>query len=128
MATATALISLGNPAETAKRIGYEQVSITTTAAATQGSGQLVGPGNKLVSAISHANTGSITLPVRAEIGDEIIITNVTGSALTLNVYPPTGERITGVAVNTNVAAFGDNLARNFIKVAAGRWASWLTVA
>jgi hypothetical protein len=97
MATTEALMALGMGAELAKRVGYEPGALTTTATATQGSGALIGPGNKIVALTSHSNTGSVTLPTAMEQGDQIVIENI--SANTANLYPPTGGIINGNSAN-----------------------------
>ena len=130
MATADALIGLGMPAESAIRLGYQQVSVTTTAA-TQGSagGILNGPGNKIVSATFASAGHAITLPAAAEIGDEIIISNVTANAGL--IFPPSGGNIDGEGTNEDVAMAAQGSAGSiqlFVKLSATRWGSWKNIA
>lgn len=128
MATANSLINLGNPPETAKRIGFQPVSVTTSGT-TQGSGTgvLRGPGNKIVNVTSHAAGGAVTLPSDAEVGDEIIVHNL-GAANTCVVFPPTGGSINAQGANNGTAAFAQNLGRSFVKTTATAWVSMLAVA
>lgn len=120
MATANALINLGTPAETAKRTGFTQVSVTASGT-TQGSTALKGPGNLFVNATIPASQ-AITLPSNAEIGDEIVIFNNAGNAGV--IFPPSGGSINAAAADASVA-IGANLARRFFKATATRWVSWV---
>lgn len=130
MASTNSLIGLGTPAEVAKRVGFQQVSITTTGAVqSAGGGNLIGPGNKIVSATFASASDAITLPVAAEIGDEIIISNITANAGV--VYPPAGGNINGETANENVAMAAQGSAGSiqwFVKLSATRWGSWLNIA
>lgn len=127
MATADALIGLGMPAELAIRLGFQPVSITT-AGTTQNSsgGVLNGAGNKIVSATVHTGTGAITLPDEAEIGDQILIQNISANAGA--IFPPTGGNINGETTDSGtvtLAASGSaGSSALLIKATALRWASF----
>jgi hypothetical protein len=128
MATATQLISLGTPAELALRLGWTEVAVTTTAA-TQGTGLLRKPGKKIVTATIASAGHAITLPSDAEIGDEIIISNVTANAGV--VFPPSGGNINGETADENVALAAQGSAgsiQRFVKLNATRWGAWLNIA
>jgi hypothetical protein len=121
MATVNNLIGIGMAAELAKRVGFTPVAVATTAA-TQGTGALRGAGNKLVSATFTTAADAVTLPSDAEIGDEIIISNITANAGV--IFPPTGGNINGNTVNTSVAITAQGAASatwRFIKLNATRW-------
>jgi hypothetical protein len=126
MATANALVDLGNPAETAKRVGYVPVDVTTTATSTAGSGQLRGPGNKIVRGTIHAANGSITLPTDAEVGDEVIVANVSANAGL--IYPGSGQNINGNTATSGTATLAAQGSAGahwwFVKINATRWAGW----
>lgn len=130
MATAEALIGLGMPAELALRLGYQTLTATTTAN-TQGSsgGNLVGAGNKIVSANFASASQAITLPAAAEIGDEIIISNITANAGV--IFPPSGGNIDGETADENVAMAAQGSAgsiQRFVKLSSTRWGSWKNIA
>lgn len=99
MAITNNLLALGMPAELAKRVGFEIVSVTT-AGTTQGSsgGALAGPGNKIVKATPHAGDGAVTLPADAGLGDEIIVVNMHASN-NCDVFPPSGHSIHKLSAN-----------------------------
>jgi len=126
MATADALIGLGMPAELAIRLGFQPVSVTTTAA-TQGSagGLLQGYGNKMVAATFASAGHAVTLPDEAEIGDEIIINNVSANAGI--IFPPSGGNLNGETADASmaIAAQGSSgCVQRAMKVSATRWAVW----
>lgn len=128
MTTANELINLGMPAELATRLGWTPVAVTTTAA-TQGTGLLVGPGRKIVTATIASAGHAITLPSAAEIGDEIIISNVTANAGV--VFPPSGGNINGETADENVALAAQGSAgsiQRFVKTSSTRWGAWLNIA
>jgi len=121
MATADNLIGLGVPPEVAKRIGFVPVAIATTAS-TQGTGALRGPGKKLVSATFTTAADAVTLSSDAEIGDEIVIANVSANAGV--IFPPTGGNINGESANASTAIAAQGTTGNawrFIKLNATRW-------
>jgi hypothetical protein len=123
MATASALAGVGVPPEVAKRVGYQQVPVTTTAA-TQGSagGLLIGPGNKIVTATVASAGHAITLPTAAAIGDEIIVNNVTANAAVL--FPHSGGNVNGETTDASmaIAAQGStNCVVRAVKLSATRW-------
>jgi hypothetical protein len=127
MASATALMGLGMPAELAIRAGFQEVPVTTTGT-TQGSagGLLVGPGNKLVTVTVHSANGAVTLPSAAAPGDEVIVVNDTGTAGL--VFPHSGGNINGNSTDSGTATLaaegsaGSNW--RFVRVSATRWAGW----
>jgi hypothetical protein len=127
MSSASDLIGVGVPAEVAKRSGYDVFPITTVAL-LQTSTLLRGAGNKLVQLTSHANTGAVTLPADAGIGDEIIVANTT-AAFTAAVFPHSGGNINGGTTDIAAALAVGTAAgssRRFVKINATRWASWVT--
>lgn len=87
------------PAEVAKKIAWEIISVTTTGT-TQGSsgGALAGPGNKIVKATPHTGDGAVTLPSNSDIGDEIIVVNMDASA-SLDLFPASGHSIHKLSAN-----------------------------
>lgn len=87
------------PAEVAKKVAWEIISVTTTGT-TQGStgGALAGPGNKIVKATPHAGDGAVTLPANADVGDEIIIVNMHASN-SLDLFPASGDSIHKLSAN-----------------------------
>lgn len=126
MATANNLIGVGVPAEQAKRTGYQNRTLTTTATSTAGSGALAGPGDQLVAATVHAANGSITLPTNAELGDEIIVTNLSANAGL--IYPGSGQTINGNTATSGTATLAATGAAGsswrFVKISATGWAGW----
>jgi hypothetical protein len=128
MATANNLIGVGVPPEVAKRTGFVQVAIATTAA-TQGTGALRGPGNKLVSATFTTAADAVTLPSDAEIGDEIVISNITANAGV--IFPPSGGNINGETTDEPVAMAAQGSAgsvQRFMKLNATRWVAFSNIA
>lgn len=129
MATVASLMGIGMAAELAKRVGWTPVAIATTAA-TQGTGALRGPGNKLVSATFTTAADAVTLPSDAEVGDEIIIANVSANAGV--IFPPTGGNINGESANASTAIAAQGTTGNawrFVKLNATRWLGFqITVA
>ena len=81
------------PAEIAKKVAWEIISVTT-AGTTQGStgGALAGQGNKIVKATPHAADGAVTLPADADVGDELIVVNMHASN-NCDLFPPSGHSI-----------------------------------
>lgn len=121
MAEVESLMALGMAAELAKRVGWTPVAIATTAA-TQGTGALRGPGNKLVSATFTTAADAVTLPADAEVGDEIIVSNVSANAGV--IFPPTGGNINGNTINTSIAITAQGAASaswRFVKLNTTRW-------
>lgn len=129
MASVASLMGIGMAAELAKRVGWTPVAVTTTAA-TQGTGALRGPGNKLVSATFTTAADAVTLPSDAEVGDEIIIANVSANAGV--IFPPTGGNINGESANASTAIAAQGTTGNawrFVKLNATRWLGFqITVA
>lgn len=119
MSTATNLMNLGVPAEQAKRTGWSIVSATTTAT-TQNSagGALTGQGNKLVRATIAGAGHAVTLPLNADVGDEVEVYNETATAGV--IYPPTGATLNQLAANTSTALAANASAR-CIKIGATAW-------
>lgn len=130
MATAKTLMALGMPADVAIRIGYQETTVaTSTATQGTGGGLLRGPGNRIVTATFTTAADSITLPTASEIGDEILISNVSANAGV--VFPPTGGNINGETANENVAMAaqgGAGSIQRFLKVSSTRWSSMLNIA
>ncbi len=126
MATANTLIALGIPPEAAKRLGYQLISVTLTANTQNSAGGLLrGPGNKIVRVTPGTNGFAVTLPSDAEIGDEIILDNITAN--TAVCFPETGGTINGNSTNATIALAADGTATSkwrLVKVAALRWAAW----
>lgn len=129
MASVSSLMGIGMAAELAKRVGWTPVTIATTAA-TQGTGALRGPGNKLVSATFTTAADAVTLPSDAEIGDEIIIANVSANAGV--IFPPSGGNINGESANASTAIAAQGTTGNawrFVKLNTTRWLGFqITVA
>lgn len=99
MATPEALVGLGVPPEVARKEGYQIVNVTTsTTTQNSAGGLLVGNGNKMVRANIAAGNGAVTLPIGADIGDIIIVVNITGNAG--RVFPPSGGTINQLAQDT----------------------------
>jgi hypothetical protein len=99
MATAEALMGLGEPAELAKRTGWIILNVTTNGSTQNSTGGLLrGSGNKVVLANVAALDGAVTLPADAELGDEIEINN-RSLANVGRVFPPTGGFLNGGAVD-----------------------------
>lgn len=124
MAITNNLIALGLPAEIAKRVGVEIISVTTTGT-TQGStgGALSGPGNKVVLATPHAGDGAVTLPANADIGDVIEIVNMHASN-NVDVFPPTGHSIHKLSANGGTpVATGQSFIARYVGLvsSAGLW-------
>lgn len=126
MATSGALMAIGVQAEVAIRTGYQPVSITTTSASqSSAGGLLVGPGNKIVTATIASASQAITLPSAAEIGDEIIINNVTANAAVL--FPHSGGNVNGETTDASmvIAAQGTSACvLRAVKLSATRWGVW----
>ncbi len=99
MAQAKDLITLGAPAELAKRMGWDVVSVAPSLTVQNTPlGLLKGPGNKLVMSTPGAGDGAVTLPAEAGIGDEIIIVNMHASN-NCDVFPPTGGNFVKLTAN-----------------------------
>lgn len=123
MTTTNAAISLGTPAEMAKRIAWQPVALTTTSASQSSAGGLMkGKGNQLASVTFASAAQAVTLPADAEIGDEIIVSNVTANAGV--IFPPSGGNINGNTADTSVAITAQGSASSswrFLKLNATRW-------
>lgn len=102
MATPEALMGLGIPAEAARKMGF-QIQTVTTAGTTQNSagGLMTGNGNRWVLGSFHAANGAITLSSSADVGDIIVIVNITANAA--DVFPHTGGNINQLAANASAA-------------------------
>lgn len=99
MATPEALVGLGVAPEVAKKDGYQLVTVTTDNSTQNSAGGLLrGNGNKWVRATVGGANGAVTLPADADVGDIIVVVNVTGTAG--RVFPPTGGAINQLATNT----------------------------
>ena len=129
MALAKALIALGIAPDVATRIGYEEVAATTTAATqTSTGGTLRRPGNKIVTANIASAGHAITLPSDSEIGDEILISNITANAGVL--FPHSGGNVNGESTNASmtIAAQGaTNCVLRAVKLSSTRWGVWSAV-
>lgn len=126
MGTTENLMGVGMPAEVAKRTAYQEQTLTTTATSTAGSGQLRGPGNLLVAATIHSANGSITLPTTAELGDEVIVANVSANAGL--IYPGASQTINGNTATSAAATLAASGAAGsnwrFVKISSTGWAGW----
>jgi hypothetical protein len=132
MTTTEAAMALGLPDELAKRLAYEPVAVTTTSSAQSSAGGLLrGIGNKIVAVTFASASQAVTLPAEAEVGDEIIINNVSANAGVL--FPSTGGSVNGESANASmaVAAQGStNCVLRAVKLSAGiagRWGVWSAV-
>lgn len=123
MATAQDLQGIGLPAEQAIRLGWQPVSVTTSGTGQASAGGLIrGIGKKIVSATLTA-THAVTLPSAAEIGDEIIVNNITANAGVL--FPHVGGNLNGETTDASmvIAAQGaSSSALRCVRVSATRWA------
>ena len=119
MAQAKDLIALGLPAEVAKRVGFD-VQAKATNGSTQGStgGLLTGPGNKLVLATITSASDALTLPSAADIGDIVIVANLTGSSGF--VFPQSGGTLNNGTANQK-ATLAANIVAIFVKATATNW-------
>lgn len=124
MATADALIGLGMPAESAMRLGWQPVALTTSGA-VQGAGAVVkGIGNKLVTLTVTSASDAVTLPDEAEIADECIIVNAGANAGV--IYPPSGETINGNSANAAMTLAASGSAGSgwwFMRISSTAWIS-----
>lgn len=109
------------PAEVAKKVAWEIISVTTTAT-TQGStgGALAGPGNKIVRATPHTGDGAVTLPANADIGDELIIMNVAAGATSLDLFPPSGGNFQTASADAGEAV-AQGVTAHVIKTTGTEW-------
>lgn len=71
-----------------------------------------------------SGTGGVVLP-SAEINDEVAIVNLLGSGTQLTVYPPSGERINGLAANAGFL-LADATAVKVKKFTTTRWMGFLS--
>lgn len=125
MATSDALCNLGMPPELAKRAGFDLNPVTTNGSAQNATGGLLlRAGSKLAPATITTGGDSVTLPSDSGIGDEIIVSNLSGANAAV-VFPPTGGNINGGSTNASVA-LAANATRRFTKVNATKWASWIS--
>lgn len=88
MASARDLVTMGLQGILAERIGWNNMSLTSTGT-TQGStgGIIKGRGNRIVKATPHAGDGAFTLPADAAENDEIVLLNMHASN-SMDVFPP----------------------------------------
>lgn len=123
MATVDQLVSLGTPAELAKRLGWTPISVTTTGAVQgAGGGLLRGIGKKMVLATFASGSDAITLPSEAEVGDEIMIVNISATAGV--IYPHVGGAFNGNSANGTIAMAAAGSATcelRCVKISANRW-------
>jgi hypothetical protein len=118
------LVPLGLVPELAKRLGWEIQSKTTTAS-TQGSagGLLTNPGNKLVLANVAGASGAITMPSNADIGDMVLVSNITATAGL--IFPQTGGTLQNAGANAS-AALPANGSMLLVKATATNWRTHLS--
>jgi hypothetical protein len=121
MATAEALMGLGEPAELAKRTGTTIVNVTTSAATQNSAGGLLrGAGNKIVLANVNGVNGAVTLPADADLGDVIEIYNTSGANAGL-VFPQTGGTLNQLVADDATSSFAANASICAVKVSATSW-------
>lgn len=129
MTTANELINLGMPAELATRLGWTKVALTTNGSAQAATGGLIkGIGRKIIDLTVSSASDSATLPSEAEIGDEIIINNITANAAVL--FPHVGGNVNGESTNASmaIAAQGStNCVLRAVRLSSTRWGVWSAV-
>ena len=129
MATVDQLVGLGTPAELAKRLGWTTVTLATTGSAQGATGGLIkGIGNKICNVTMTTGADSVTLPSEAEIGDEIVVNNVSANAGVL--FPHSGGNVNGESSNASmaIAAQGStNCVVRAKRLTATRWGVWSAV-
>lgn len=113
MALAIDIMKGGFSAMSAKAIQGQTNGAVAAAGTTQGTATDL---TMSVNAVT-SGTGGVQLP-SAEINDEVDICNLSGAAIT--VYPPSGERVNGLASNQGFV-LGNNTAVKVKKFTSTRW-------
>lgn len=118
MALARDIMTGGFSAMSAKAIqGLANASVAA-AGTTQGTATTL---TRSLSAVT-SGTGGVIL-TSGEIGDEQAVLNLSGAQIT--VYPPSGERINGIAANGGFL-LANNTAVKVQKLSSTRWAAFLS--
>lgn len=121
MATPEALMGLGMAPELARKEGF-QIQTVTTSGTTQGSGTgvMTGNGNRWVLGSFHAANGALTLSSSADIGDIIVVVNITANAA--DIFPPTGGNINQLSANAS-AAIAANASVILMRTSSLNWSA-----
>ena len=118
MALASDIMTGGFSAGSAKAIQGLANSAVAAAGTTQGTATAL---TRSISAVTSGSGGVILKS--GEIGDEQEVCNISGSQIT--IYPPTGERINGLAANSGFL-LGNNTAVKVKKFSSTRWMAFLS--
>lgn len=97
------------------------------ATATAGTTQTQAGATALTGFINVVTTGTagdgVILPAGYTVGDQVIITNVSGASL--NVYPATGGAINGGSANA-AKALAANMSGLYVSLGSNNWAAVLS--
>lgn len=120
MSLAPDLIGIGMAPEQAVRLGF-----TTTTAAGAGTAQSGATAIKtnFVTATTAGGQTAFILPANAELQVPYRVVNTSATAAL--VFPPVGGAINAAGTDASVS-IAQNLAREFTRVSATRWISFLT--
>lgn len=122
MATAIDLVDLGMPWTQARANGFQIGSVTaagTTAGGAASSGSM-----SFINLVTDTNLSGLILNPLTPYSAIVIV--FVASAVTGNVFPPTGGTINGGTATTGSVAIAQNTVRVFTRYDATKWFSILT--